>query len=129
MANSAYISTCEQIGCWHVPCPTVSHTPERLAHPLTALVRVQADHGPYMKAHIILKSHVNKFLPGLSPFLLLCPPLCFRRSCMLMHPRATPQGISTCSHFQALQTALLCGVSFPQNQQKLTQTLSRTHPN
>lgn len=74
--------------------------------------------GPYMKAHVIPrtipKSHVNKCLPDLSPFNLLYVSTGSACSWVLIHPHATPQGISTCPYFRALQMTLLYGVSFLQ---------------
>lgn len=49
-------------------------------------------------------------------FVSFHPALCCHKFCMLTgaDPHATPQGISTCPHFQALQTAFLFGASFLQ---------------
>lgn len=96
-----------------MPCPTVSHTPECLARPLTALAhpswprvptwRHTSFQRPFLKATWINFCQVCL----LSPFSVL-----HSVSTVLIGPHATPQGISTCPHFQALQTALLCGIYF-----------------
>lgn len=96
-------------------CPTVPHIPECLAHPLTALAhpswprvptwRHRSFQRPFLKAmwinfcQVCLLSHCS---------VLHCV------STVLMDPHATPQGISTCPHLQALQATSLCGVYFLQ---------------
>lgn len=67
--------------------------------------------GPFLKAMWINLFQVCLHSPCFALHCVSTGPSC---SWVLMHPHATPQGISTCSHFQALQAALLCGASFLQ---------------
>lgn len=98
-----------------MPCPTVSHTPEWLAHPLTALAHPSWPQVPTWRHRSFQRPFLKATWINFCQVCLLSP--CSALHCVstgLIDPHATPQGISTCPHFQALQTALLCGSYFLQ---------------
>lgn len=121
MDNNAYISTCKEnsLGCWHEPCPTVSHTTEPLAHPLAVLACMQTVHQSLHENIRHAKDHSQKRCEWISTsFVSFHPtlsctvfPVGFARSWVLIHPYVTLHGISTSPHFQALKP-LVCDMGF-----------------